>query len=50
MLVTVALANKMARIVWALLDRLGATCQAGELQGSGRSQGVILADLRSSEM
>ena len=44
MLVTVALANKMARIVWA------ATCQAGELQGSGRSQGVILADLRSTEM
>jgi hypothetical protein len=31
-------------------DCLGATCQAGELQGSGRSQGVILADLRSSEM
>jgi hypothetical protein len=31
-------------------DRLGATCKAGELQGSGRSQGVILADLRSSEM
>lgn len=31
-------------------DRLGATYQAGELQGSGRSQGVILADLRSSEM
>ena len=31
-------------------DRLGATCEAGEVQGSGRSQGVILADLRSSEM
>ena len=27
-----------------------ATCEAGELQGSGRSQGVILADLRSSQM
>ena len=31
-------------------DRLGATCKAGELQGSGRSQGVSLAGLRSSEM
>jgi Transposase IS116/IS110/IS902 family len=31
-------------------DRLGATCKAGELQRSGRSQGVILAGLRSSEM
>ena len=31
-------------------DRLGATCKAGELQSSGRSQGVILADLRSSEV
>lgn len=31
-------------------DRLGATCEAGELQGSGRSQGVILAGLRSSEV
>jgi hypothetical protein len=43
MLVTVALANKMARIVWDLLVK------RGDLQGSGRSQGV-LADLRSSEM
>jgi len=43
-LVTVALANKMAGIVW------GATCKAGELQSAGRSQGVILAGLRSSEV
>jgi hypothetical protein len=34
----------MARIVWALLVK------QEELQGSGRSQGVILADQRSSEM
>jgi hypothetical protein len=40
MLVTVELANKMAR---------SATCKAGKLQSSGRSQGVSLADLRSSQ-
>ena len=31
-------------------DRMGFTCQAGDIQGAGRSQGVMLADLRSSEM
>ena len=31
-------------------DRLGATCKAGKLQSSGRSQGVSLADLRSSQV
>jgi len=31
-------------------NRLGVASEAGELQGSGRSQGMILADLRSSEM
>jgi transposase len=31
-------------------DRMGATYKAGELQGSGRGQGVILAGLRSSEV
>jgi len=31
-------------------DRLGVTCKAAELQSSDRSQGVILADLRSSEV
>ena len=29
-------------------DHLGATCKAGKLHSSGRSQGVSLADLRSS--
>ena len=42
MLVTVALANKMARIVWALLVKREVY--------RGRSQRMILADLRSSEM
>ena len=31
-------------------DHLGATCKAGKLQSSGRSQGVSLADLRSSQV
>src|SRR5215472_17165588 len=31
-------------------DRLGATCKAEKLQSSGRSQGVSLADLRSSQV
>ena len=31
-------------------DRLGATCKAGKLQSSGRSQGVSLAGLRSSQV
>ena len=31
-------------------DHLGATYKAGKLQGSGRSQGVSLADLRSSQV
>jgi hypothetical protein len=31
-------------------DRLGATCKAGKLQSSGRSQGVSLVDLRSSQV
>ena len=31
-------------------DRLGATYKAGKLQSSGRSQGVSLADLRSSQV
>jgi transposase len=31
-------------------DRLGATCKEGKLQSSGRSQGVSLADLRSSQV
>jgi hypothetical protein len=31
-------------------DRLGATYKRGKLQGSGRRQGVVLADLRSSEV
>jgi transposase len=30
-------------------DRLGVTCKAGKLQSSGRSQGVSLAGLRSSQ-
>jgi hypothetical protein len=30
-------------------DHLGATCKAGKLQSSGRSPGVSLADLRSSQ-
>ena len=30
-------------------DHLGATCKAAKLQSSGRSQGVSLADLRSSQ-
>jgi hypothetical protein len=41
LLVTVALANKMALIIWV------ATYKAGELQGSGRSQGLSPADLRA---
>jgi transposase len=31
-------------------DHLGATCKAGKLQSSGRSQGVSLTDLRSSQV
>ena len=31
-------------------DHLGATCKAGKLQSSGRSQGVSPADLRSSQV
>jgi hypothetical protein len=31
-------------------DHLGATCKAGKLQSSGRSQSVSLADLRSSQV
>ena len=31
-------------------DHLGTTCKAGKLQSSGRSQGVSLAGLRSSQM
>ena len=31
-------------------DHLGATCKEGKLQSSGRSQGVSLADLRSSQV
>ena len=31
-------------------DHLGATCKAAKLQSSGRSQGVSLADLRSSQV
>ena len=31
-------------------DHLGTTCKAGKLQSSGRSQGVSLADLRSSQV
>jgi hypothetical protein len=31
-------------------DRLGATYKAGKLQSCGRSQGVSLADLRSSQV
>src|SRR5262249_16117002 len=30
-------------------DHLGTTCKAGKLQSSGRSRGVSLADLRSSQ-
>ncbi len=44
MLVTVALANKMAQIVWALLIK------QENLQSSGRSQGVSVADLRSLQV
>ena len=35
---------------WHGADRLGATYKARELQSSGRSQGMSLADLRSSEV
>jgi hypothetical protein len=31
-------------------DHLGTTCKAGKLQSSGRSQGVSLPDLRSSQV
>jgi MFS family permease len=34
----------------AIASAVGPPCHAGDLQSSGRSQGVILADLRSSEM
>ena len=45
MLVTVALADETARIIWALLVE-----QENYQRLPGRSQGVSLADLRSSQV